>query len=459
MSKARGWAAQARASNLVLARLFVKLHAPYLSPTLFGLIPTPIQNLRAQVGGPLAVTDRLVMYYDTEWVESVSTLILATGLAHECLHVQLKHVTRGMQYPDKHRWNLAGDLFINGSMKEVMRTVVDHKSGRGIKKPLWEFPEWAHMPEDYGFAKGLTADTYYRLLEKQAEEKESKKPSPKDDGGFGGKPHIMGGCCGGVAGNPLNREMETAHNEEKGRSEANVYEIAKNTAQQIKQHMESGAGRGTMPGQWSELIDISEKEFDVPWRTKLANITRYSLGRARTGGMDYSRRRVSKRSYLRGITLPSLIGYDPEVLFIVDSSGSMGGEQLGDAVKVCADVLSQSGITSARWMEADVEHKREPMRVSVRDLQSIEIRGRGGTDFRPAIQQAESMNPKPHVVFYLTDGDGPAPAEAPIGIHFIWVIVPSSWARIPARWGDVVLLTDHLPPHTEYEDDEEDDED
>lgn len=452
MSKARGWSAQHRASNLVLARLYVKLNAPYLSPTLFGLIPTPVPELRAMVGGPLAVTDRLVMYFDPEWVESVSVQILATGLAHECMHVQLEHVTRGTRYPDKKRWNIAGDLFINGSMSTVTHTVRDRSTQKATRKLLWEFPEWAHMPEDYGFEKGLTADAYYRLLEQKGD----KKKEPKDDGGFGGKPHIMGGCCGGAAGNPLSQELEGRQNQEKGRSEANVYSIAKATAREIKQHMESGVGRGTLPGEWAELVDISEKEFEVPWRTKLANITRFSLGRARVGGLDYSKRRLSKRSYVRGIALPSLIGYDPEVLFIVDSSGSMGGEQLADAVKVCADVLSQTGVTSARWMEADVEHKREPMRVSVRDLHSIEIRGRGGTDFRPAIKQAESMLPKPHIVFYLTDGDGPAPAEPPLGIHFIWVIVPSSWARIPARWGDVVLLTDHLPPQAEYEDEDED---
>ena len=427
----RGW----KASNLVMARYYVKIHAPYLSHTLFGLIPTPVPNLRSLAGGPLAVTDRLVMYYEPDWIEAEDVFIIATGLAHECFHVQLKHGLRGKVYPDKQRWNKAGDLFINSTMRESKRIKGKKSSG----EQLWKFPEWALMPEQFGFKPGLTADEYYRLLEEQ---EKKKKGECVDDRGT----CVMHGSCGGIAGNPLSQELENQYNHEKGRSEANVIAIAKATAKAIEAHVNSAEGRGTLPGIWAEVVDISDKVFEVPWRAKLAKVLRSSIGWARTGGLDYSMRRPSRRSYLRGIALPGLIGFDPNVWFIVDSSGSMGSEQLADASRVCADVLRQSGITDAWWMEADVEHKREPLRVAVRDLQSMEIRGRGGTDFRPAIEYVASRQPKPHIVIYITDGCGPAPAEPPPGIHFIWVIIPSAWAHIPARWGDMVVLTDHLPP-------------
>ena len=445
MSDKKGWGAQNKASNLVIARLYVKLHAPYLSPTLFGMIPTPMPGLLQMAGGPLAVTERLVMYYEPEWVEKEDVLVLATGLAHECLHVQLSHIARGKNYSDKERWNRAGDLFINGTMRDIKRTK-KNKSGAVGSGPLWSFPEWALMPEQFGFKTGLTADEYYRLLEKHDKKEKEEGEGKEGKGGGDDHTHIMVGCCGGVAGNPLSQELEGKLNHEKGRSEASVNSIAKATAKAIKAHMESAEGRGNMPGQWSELVDISDKTFDVPWNTKLANITRYAISKTKVGGLDYSIRRPSKRSLLRGIILPSLIGYDPIVWFIVDSSGSMGREQLADATKICADVLQQTGITEAWWMEADVENKRDPLKVHVRDLQHMEIRGRGGTDFRPAIAYVENQNPKPHIVIYITDGAGPAPEFPPPGIHFIWVIVPSTWAHIPARWGDMVILTDHLPP-------------
>jgi len=458
----RGWNAQSKSSNLVLARLYVKLHAPYLAQTLFGLIPTPMPGMRETVGGPLAVTERLVMYYDPTWVEEVEVEVLATGLAHEILHAQLHHVQRGKKYADRKRWNIASDLFINGVMRDIKRRRRGSAGQSSSSTNLWKFPEWAHMPEDYDFKPGLTADEYYRLLEEF--DKAGKKPkcSSKEQGKStkgdpGTEAHVLKGCCGGIAGNPLSGTLEGKLNGDKGRSEAEVHIIAKATAKAIKAHMESSEGRGTLPGQFAELIDISDKVFDIPWRQKLANITRYSIGKAKVGGLDYSRRRPSKRSYVRGITLPGLVGYDPEILFVIDSSGSMGTEQLADALRVCKDVLQQSGITTAKWMEADVEHKRDPLVVRTQDLDHIEIRGRGGTDFRPACKVAEESVPKPHIVIYVTDGDGPAPAHPPMGIHFIWVIVPSPYRRLPARWGDHVILeeTSSEPMNPPYDEDED----
>lgn len=458
----RGWKAQDKADNLVIARLYVKLHAPYLSPTLFGLIPKPVPNLRAIAGGPLAVTERLVMLYEPAWVEEVPIKVLATGLGHEVMHCQLRHVTRGKSYADKKRWNIAGDLFINGAMRGVKHQKTVNGKKVGSETLLWTFPEWAHMPEDYGFPEGLTADAYYRLLEEFEGPEPPKKPS-EGEGDPGGTNHIMRGCCGGAAGNSLGKELEGAVNEEKGRSDADVHAIAKATAKAIKTHMESIEGRGSLPGQWSEFVNISDKVFRVPWRVKLANIVRYSIGRVRVGGLDYSMRRPSKRSYLRGLRLPSLVGYDPEIWFIVDSSGSMGQSQLADTARVCSDVLQQSGIQHAWWMEADTEHKREPIRVSVRDLRNMEIRGRGGTDFRPAIRTVAGKRPKPHIVIYITDGDGPAPKYKPDGIHFIWVVVPSPYRRKPANWGDLVVLEEDdgaemkpLNPPYDWPDEDED---
>lgn len=440
----RGWDAHKK-TTLADARAYVRQYAPYLAPTLYGLIPTPMEGLTELAGGPLAVTDRLVMYYEPKWIEEASTIVLATGLAHECLHDQLRHVVRGKNYPDKKRWNWAGDLFINGSMRDQKKTV--NRGGQTASEPLWEFPDWALMPgtPKFPFPIGLTADKYYELLEDEF----------SGDVGGKGKDIILCGSCGGVAGNPLSIELETRLNQEKGRSESECRAIAKNTARQIQKHME-GPGRGTLPGAWAELIQMSDDVFNVPWRSKLGNVARYAIGAARTGGLDYSRRRPSRRSYLRGFPLPGLIAYDPEILYIVDSSGSMGLKQLSDALRICSDVMVQTGIRRAWFMEADVGKQRDPIPVTAADLRTLEIKGRGGTDFRPAIKFAdETFKPRPHVTIYITDGDGDAPTQPPPNMHFIWCIVRSGWSKRPANWGDLIWLDDTFQGKEE-EDDEED---
>lgn len=461
----RGWTAH-KNSNLALARAYVKQYAPYLSPTLYGLVPSPVEGLVELAGGPLAVTERLVLYYEPKWVESVSTIVLATGLAHECLHDQLRHVARSKAYRDRKRFNSAGDLFINASMRSQKKTV--RRGGTGtVNEPMWEFPEWALMPEQFGFPVGLTADEYYRLLEDYEKKNPPKKTPPgtillvgnggdeQNEDEHQHQQGIMAGCCGGVAGNPLSRELESKYDHDKGRSESDCKAIARETARAIVEHMKSSAGRGSLPGSWAELVDISETVFPVPWRAELANVSRLVIGNCRTGGLDFSMRRPSKRSYLRGIRLPGLVSYDPEIFFIVDSSGSMGTPQLSDSLRIISDVLAQTGISKAWFMEADTHGRRDPIQVTTRDLRHVEIAGRGGTDFRPAIELVDEFKPRPQIVFYLTDGDGAVPAMAPRNIHFIWCIVPTPYKNADKPWGRVIVLDDLLTPNTRLDDNED----
>lgn len=432
---------------LASARAYARIYAPYLSSTLYDMIPTPQVGLTELAGGPLAVTERLLLLYDPDWVATVSTHVLATGLAHECFHNLLKHVKRGKQYPDPKRFNRAADLFINGTMARQMHEI--RLPGGAGKETVntWCFPDWALMPEQYGFDVGLTADEYYALLEKQEQGNEANKQKEKKGDGEAGSgggsllQKIMCGCCGGVAGNPLMQELEARMDQSNpnARSDSKLRESAKRMADALKQYLE-GPGRGSMPGFEKELLTASDAVFQVPWQTKLGNTLRGLFGQVQTGNMDYSKRRPSKRSYARGIILPGLVSYEPVICLILDSSGSMGSKQLRDALRVCVDVLQQTGISTAWFLEADTQAHRTPVRVSVRDLLSMEIQGRGGTDFRPAIKLMEEHRPRPNVVIYLTDGDGCAPPEQPAGIHFVWAIVPSRWRATPAPWGDVILL-------------------
>lgn len=418
----------------------------------------------------MAVSERLVLLYEPEWVATTKINILATALAHECLHDQLRHIARGNMYADKKRFNRAGDLFINGTMAQQTRNVRVIGRGNTVVQtvPLWEFPEWALMPEKYGFPNGLTADAYYHLLEKfeaaQASKKQKSKGANNEQGdpdqgdeenekgaqesqeqgqGHGhGKGKVMAGCCGGVAGNPALEDLERTLNNTIGRTEADCRQKAKETANAIKAHI--ATGRGDTPGLWKEFTEASETEFQVPWATKLARTGRSLIGNLRNGGTDYSIRRPSRRSYLRGFPLPGLIAYEPTVWIVMDSSGSMGAKQLGDGLRVCIDILRQTGITYVWYLEADTKVQADPIRISARDLQSRHISGRGGTDFREAIAMADKAQPRPDIVIYLSDGDGTAPAYPPQGIHFIWCIVPTARRIVPASWGETIFLSDEV---------------
>jgi predicted metal-dependent peptidase len=73
----------------------------------------------------------------------------------------------------------------------------------------------------------------------------------------------------------------------------------------------------------------------------------------------------------------------------------------------------------------------------------IELRGFGGTDFRPVFAWLEAERSEPRALVFLTDGHGQAPA-CPPRYPVLWVL--SSAGRAPASWGQVLRLP---PPSTD----------
>jgi predicted metal-dependent peptidase len=66
------------------------------------------------------------------------------------------------------------------------------------------------------------------------------------------------------------------------------------------------------------------------------------------------------------------------------------------------------------------------------------VQGRGGTDLRPPFEASVLNTVKPDVVVYLTDGDGPAPIQAP-SVPVVWCLTPDG--DRPALWGRVVWMS------------------
>lgn len=67
--------------------------------------------------------------------------------------------------------------------------------------------------------------------------------------------------------------------------------------------------------------------------------------------------------------------------------------------------------------DTDVQSVREI--ENVKEISEIEFKGRGGTDFRPALKLAEEFNPD--IFVYLTDLMGSFPEEKP-SFPVLWTI-------------------------------------
>jgi hypothetical protein len=119
----------------------------------------------------------------------------------------------------------------------------------------------------------------------------------------------------------------------------------------------------------------------------------------------------------------------PRILAVVDTSGSITTALLE---QISAELARLATHFAVQVVEADADVQR------VYDFRPVKcVYGRGGTDFRPALDPQFLRRRRPDVVVYFTDGLGPAPAKAP-HTAVIWCLVPGGQA--PADWGRVIRI-------------------
>ena len=452
---------EAAENKLAIGRTIIRKRAPYLAPTIYGFIPHVVVGLNT-----LGVTKGMVLYYDPVWLAGCKDHEVAAALVHESQHHVRDHLQRSESMINKEIANIALDEAINPHLREAG----------------WELPHGV-FPEDFGHPPDLTAEEYYALHMQAAQQQPQPSPKagragqsrpgtgqpgpgssgqgpppPKSDGppgdpggeGQGGgekspgggekSPGCGSGRCGGIAGNPL-RELEDALDNEIGRSPAERKAIQKQTLQEIKSHV-SSHGRGSVPADLLQALEMDGQEKSkIRWQDELRHAIKKASGRIEAGGMDFSLARPSKRSPARGFPRPGLVQYLPEIALILDTSGSMGSRQILDAIRQAIAIIKSLGVDSAWFLQADAQVADKPKRIRIRDLMGgLQLHGRGGTRFDPALQALEKLRPRPDLAIYLTDGDGHV-TYRPKGIEVIWCIVHGHYNRAPdVPWGRVVII-------------------
>jgi predicted metal-dependent peptidase len=404
----QGWVA------LQQGRQFVKARFPYFYTTLLGLVPHHVRGI-----GTMFVTRGMVLGIDMEWLPSLPTEHCGGILIHEVMHV-LRDLRRIEAMPNPEVAAYAFDMPINDDLKAF-----------GV--PL---PEWAVYSSTHGFPPGLSGEKYYELCIQK--------------GIFPPDPQIGAGRCGTCSGFELKDVAPIPDDIQ--RIPAEVMHFRRQGLASIKSHLDGrGYGRGQSPGSLRELLEFKgNEEAIVPWAQVLNSVMGRTFGRITQGHSDYSLRRPAKRSYSVGLLRPGLIGYEPNVCVIEDTSGSMGQKQLRENRVEIANAMKKLGLTDVWWISADTEVRNVPIRITVNELMTLPVIGRGGTDFEGPIEAAMKLRPTPDAIIYSTDGDGFAPEFKPRGTEFIWLLAPGPWTRSPCNWGIQILTTDDPKERKRY---------
>lgn len=427
---------------LAEARSYIQIRAPYLAATIYAFKIVWAGGMKT-----LGITKSLVCYLDPQWfAELPSVKMRASCLVHECMHI-LRDIRRMEVLENKELANIAGDIPINDDMLTA-------KVGA---ENMWELPDWAVTSAKFKFPPGLPLEAYYALLKELKKEGSGNDGNPFVVGGQQIANKIFAGGCGSGGGHAPSKQLEDQLDAEHGRSEPEVQQIIKDGIKNIQEYAKT-KGRGRLPSGLEELLEWEDIQPVVPWREVLRHVVRRAVGRVIAGRSDFSMRRPAKRSYALGILRPGLVTREVTVAFARDTSGSMGVEQLQTATTESCSVMEQLGVQRAWYLDADASVASAQL-VNIREIKEMPVLGRGGTDFRPAIEFAKTLKPRPSVLIYLTDGDGYAPLEAPTEFQVVWCIVPCGWQRLPAKWGIPVIMSDDGTIRDAYEYPDEEDED
>lgn len=409
--------------HLAVGRALFRKKWPYAMSTLYGLVPVWTTDVVS-----MANTPNMCLLINPEWLIKQSKEVVAAALAHEVSHVLRNFFLRveGMAHPET--FNYGSDIAINEDLK---------RDGWVLGK------DWL-LAETFKFPLGKTGEEYYDLL--LAMKDPPGKKGGKGKGGSGtpdpnappGKhDHGIGqGHCRapGAVGQKADQEF--------GRTPGDQQRILRQTAEEIKQHVQA-KGRGSVPGFFSEWANAMDEPTRVRWQDKLTHLLRNATGRILAGGDDFSIRRPSKRSYCRGLLRPGLIDQQIVPFIALDTSGSMGEKELRVGLRETVSLCQQLGLDEAWFCQVDSAVAAPARLVTMDFFNKVEIKGRGGTDFTPAFQEFDKVRPRPDILIYFTDGDGSVARTKPEGVEVIWAIVPSSYYRKrPAPWGHVITISD-----------------
>lgn len=313
-----------------------------------------------------AATDMTTLYFNPDFMESLSDEHILFVMAHEVMHMALEHGLR-QQARDGRAWNIACDYALNLVLKE---------SG---------FDIWPQALCSDAF-KGMSADQIYDLLKKQS-----------------GK--------GGGQGQPGRANMPGNHNSPmlgdlKDPPNAGDPAAQAKAERQIRQKVAAAAQQARLAGKLSGALerlvgDILDPK--VPW----VDLLRDYMTRITKDDEQWTKRnRRFQHVYLPARHSEKM----GEIIMIGDTSGSISNDELSKYMAEAGSIAEDVHPERIRIVWCDAAVKGEQV-FEEGDVIVAKPKGGGGTDMRKALDHIEQYEPE--IVVLFTDGYTPWPQVDP----------------------------------------------
>ncbi len=440
------------------ARIVLRQKVPYLMPLVHRVIVVFTEKIPT-----MAVNGKGHLFINPGWIcTAPSDEVNAGVIAHEIMHIFFRHVSQcaaGELNPKI--WNIATDLAINGLLIN---------SG-------FELPEECQFPDKTVYSPlgtlpyGLSALEYYNRLAQAPDEGEQGQGEEGKDGegqgeeqgeqdGEGGEEQRQGGqgeeqgeqdgegwqnplidCQGGSGDGAPSAEGDDAEGDKipAGLEECEIHSSVEECKRLLQQHAQQA---GDLP-EWARLwANVETKKPKINWRSILRQkgrrLTR-EAGRARISYARPNRRQECIGSGPGCPILPTMLATRCNILFAIDTSGSMYSE-IADVASELVGAIGASCVIDAVCFDTEV--KGDPLELprsksAVKKMLGDFLIGGGGTDFHDVFRVAEESK-KYDLIVVATDGYGDSPKHS--SIPTIWLITNDGHSS--AEFGEVIKLED-----------------
>jgi predicted metal-dependent peptidase len=373
-------------------------------------------------------TDARAFYYNPDFIAGLTLAETQFVLAHEAVHCALGHFAR-RQHRARRRWDVACDHAANLLLE-----------ADGLK-PL---PGALANPD----FQGLSAEEIYPLVPPETPERTLDRHLFDDHlAGERAAPGQAHGTADRARGEGLGGadkpadgmrpdSRDDAGNEERhanGRAalplpEAQPADLAWRWKNRMVSAAQQARTAGKLSDSWLRLVD-GLVQPQLPWRVLLA---RYLMSAARD---DYSFQRPSRRE--GDALLPRLASDQVEMCVVLDTSGSIGTEEL---TQFASEVDALKGQIRARVTLHACDERLDPRGPwEFQPWETLvlpgEMGGGGGTRFAPVFDWIAAGHRRPDLLLYFTDAQGEFPRHAP-GFPVIWLV--KGRGKVP--WGERIQL-------------------
>ena len=410
-------------------------------------------------------TDGHEIRYSPQWVAETEAHLIETAMARVVMACALKHHTRRGER-DPERWQMASQLVTHALIRDAGFTLPpDAEAWDDLtveqaydRLPAPEDGDSGDDDDDQAGAGGAAGDPAAPQSSSDGDDDGGDPSGFADDGdgqndGDGGDGSDAQDGDGqdqdsnaqdedGTSDTPPSHDpsgtgevmdADARAGDDGDASETPVDVAAEEQAWDEAMHQALNIARaeGKVPGQVEETVKGAHANR-LDWRTLLR---RYMTDMAKS---DYSWSLPNRRLIDSGLYLPSIRSEGMDTIaVIVDTSGSLPAETLAAFWAELREVAAEIRPESVIVLQVDAAVQDAAMYAPDELPDEIVVKGRGGTDFRPAFEWLDEQGMQPAVCLYFTDMEcSDYPETAPsFGVVWVnWSDPPEDWNREP--WGE-----------------------